>query len=222
MPGVPGGSRPQAVVEPSADAETGSLHADGVEEIIWVGDRAVCFLDHLTSMSYPSDSSAEDADQATADHATADEKPRPTTTYQSSPDCHTMVLYGFGRLPVAPFTIRLVDGWIELHFVTMAYPKLRETVSELREAAFDVDLRQVIQSARASVSMVDTATVSAVDLSTLTDRQREVANVALEMGYFETGGPTAEEIASTLQISKSTLSEHLRIVIRKLLSQVLS
>lgn len=219
MPGIPGGSRPQVVVvEPSA-AASGSLHTDGIEEIIWVGNRAVCFLSHPISAAHPSQqspqSSAVNADRTTADHATTDDRTsQSTASFQSPTDYHVMVSYGFGRLPVAPFTLRLVDGWIELHIVTTAYPKLRE-------AAFDVDLRQVIQSDRPSASMVDTAAVSTVDLSTLTERQREVADVALAMGYFETGGPTAEEIATTLQISKSTLSEHLRIVIRKILSQVL-
>ena len=46
----------------------------------------------------------------------------------------------------------------------------------------------------------------------LTERQREVATVATEMGYFERDGASAAEVADALGISKSTLSTHLRAV----------
>jgi predicted DNA binding protein len=49
----------------------------------------------------------------------------------------------------------------------------------------------------------------------LTDRQREVATVATEMGYFEPDGASAGEVADALDISKSTLSTHLRNVTAK-------
>jgi DNA-binding transcriptional ArsR family regulator len=218
MPGTPGESRPQVVVEPAANnksVETGLLKAKSIDEVIWLGDRAVCLLRHSTARPPTPQTKRSKPDPSDIDQDQSAE------TTPSTVD-HEMVLYGFGGLPVAPVAVRVVDGWIELHLVTTAYPKLRDTVSELREAAFDVDLRQVIQSDRASVSAFDTTpTVSVVDLSTLTDRQREVAVVALEMGYFEETGAAAEEIAAALQISKSTLSEHLRIVIRKLLSQLI-
>lgn len=193
MPGTPGRSRPQVIIKPAGEAADDLLTAAGIEEIIWLGDRAVCLLRH-------------------------------SETPPLTPESHTckLALYGFGWLPIAPVAVRAVDGWLELHLVTTAYPELRETVSELRAAAFDVDLRQVVQSDRAFASALDEpTTLSTLDLSVLTERQREAVTVAVEMGYFEETGASAEQTADALGISKSTLSEHLRIVIRKLLSQVI-
>ncbi|WP_162551663.1 helix-turn-helix domain-containing protein [Halohasta litchfieldiae] len=205
MPGTPDGNRPQVLVEPATETEGNSLNADSIEQTIWLGDRVVCLLRHCESTPPKRESTTEN-------------QPPPDSR---NPNCG-MVLYGFGHLPVAPVAVQLSDGWLELHFVTTAYPKLRETISDLREAAFDVDLRQVVQSDRTSVPLLDELPMlSMVDLSVLTDRQREVATVAIEMGYFEETGATAEETADALDISKSTLSEHLRIVIRKLLSQII-
>lgn len=204
-PGTPNEARPQVVVEPAVESTDDSLTDYSVDEIIWLGDRAVCLLRHpdglLPTQALPTET--EDAGHST--ELTADRE---------------MTLYGFDGLPVAPFVVRLVDGWLELHLVTTAYSALRETVSELREAPFDVDLRQVVQSDRSPAHLEAVATLSTVDRSMLTDRQHEVATVALEAGYFETEGATAAEIADTLGISKSTLSEHLRAVINKLLSQI--
>jgi len=205
-PGTPEEARPQIVVEPTADATDGSLTDSAVDEIIWVGDRAVCLLRHPDHLPLARESATE---TAVVDHPT-----------ELSADCE-MALYGFRGLPIAPFAIRLADGWLELHLVTTAYSALRETVSDLRDAAFDVDLRQVVQSDRASVDAEAVPPLSTVDRSVLTDRQREVATAAVEAGYFETDGAAAAEVAQTLGISKSTLSEHLRAVIRKLLPQIL-
>lgn len=58
-----------------------------------------------------------------------------------------------------------------------------------------------------------------VDLGQLTEQQREVARLAAERGYLDSGGPSAAEVADTLDISKATLSEHLSTVEAKLLTQ---
>lgn len=50
----------------------------------------------------------------------------------------------------------------------------------------------------------------------LTDRQREVARTATQMGYFESGGASAGEVAAELGIATSTLSSHLRAITAKL------
>lgn len=203
-PGIPGVHRPQVVLE--AEGREDLLDGAGIDELVWLGEWVVCLLSH--------------ADRSAACEVTETESGLSSTSVDHAH--HEMLLYGFGQLPIQPAAIRLVDGWAELHLVTTAYPKLRSTISALREAAFDVDLRQVLQSDRTPTTALDEqATLSVVDLSALTERQREVANVALESGYFESEGATASEVATTLNISKSTLSEHLRIVIRKLLSQLL-
>lgn len=54
----------------------------------------------------------------------------------------------------------------------------------------------------------------------LTDRQREVAETATEMGYFESGGASAAEVAAQLDITPSTLSTHLRTITAKVFQQL--
>lgn len=204
-PGRADGHQTQIVIE-GVDKEDRSLAVSGIDECIWLGEWAVCLLRHADS------------------HAGTANGSEPTGDVDSFEGMHhEMLLYGFDRLPIQPVSIQFIDGWVELHLIATAYPKLRATVSELRAAAFDVDLRQVVQSDRAPTSAIDEQpTLSVVDLSALTARQREVAAAAVDSGYFSSEGATPTEIASSLDISQSTLSEHLRIVIRKLLSQVLS
>lgn len=203
-PGEPDGHRTQVVLDTDSDDV---VSEPAIDDCVRLGEWIVCRLAHA------------DSDSACK---TVQSRAAAGNQFSLEQRHHEMLLYGFGQLPVRPVSIRLVDGWAELHLVPTAYPKLRETVSVLRETAFDVDLRQVVQSDRAPESAVGgESRLSVVDLSTLTDRQREVATVALGSGYFESDGATASEVAATLKISKSTLSEHLRIVIRKILSQVM-
>ncbi|HET7325570.1 MAG TPA: helix-turn-helix domain-containing protein [Halococcus sp.] len=60
-------------------------------------------------------------------------------------------------------------------------------------------------------------------LSALTDRQREVIETAFEMGYYEIPRrATHENIAAALDLSGSTIDEHLRKAEYRLMEQVLS
>ncbi|QLG48017.1 helix-turn-helix domain-containing protein [Natrinema halophilum] len=54
----------------------------------------------------------------------------------------------------------------------------------------------------------------------LTERQQEVARTATRMGYYESDGSSAAEVAAELDISPSTLSTHLRRITAKLFSHV--
>lgn len=58
-----------------------------------------------------------------------------------------------------------------------------------------------------------------VDVSTLTERQRQVGETAIEMGYFDSDGAGAQTVAEEFDISRSSLSQHLRAIIRKIFSQ---
>ncbi|UOO95507.1 helix-turn-helix domain-containing protein [Halococcus dombrowskii] len=59
---------------------------------------------------------------------------------------------------------------------------------------------------------------SSDDCPPLTDRQRQVLEIALEMGYFERPrGKNAEELATMLDISRSTFTQHLRAAEQKTL-----
>ncbi|PSQ41211.1 helix-turn-helix domain-containing protein, partial [Halobacteriales archaeon SW_12_71_31] len=62
-----------------------------------------------------------------------------------------------------------------------------------------------------------------VDRDALTDRQREVLRTAYEMGYFEYPRESnATEVAAALDISPSTLAEHLAAAQGKLLDELLT
>lgn len=56
--------------------------------------------------------------------------------------------------------------------------------------------------------------------SELTDRQREIARTATQMGYYDQGGASAEEVATELGIAPSTLSTHLRRINAKLFHEM--
>lgn len=79
-------------------------------------------------------------------------------------------------------------------------------------------LDQLVQDGDATAVDI-AASAPVVALDGLTPRQREVAAVAVDHGYFDPEGATAADVASELSISKSTLSEHLRIVQRELVRQ---
>jgi predicted DNA binding protein len=56
----------------------------------------------------------------------------------------------------------------------------------------------------------------------LTDRQREVVEIAYHSGFFEwPRDSTGEEIAETLGVSPPTVHKHLRAAERKLLAAIL-
>ncbi len=58
--------------------------------------------------------------------------------------------------------------------------------------------------------------------ASLTDRQRQVLEVALEAGYFERPRTTnTEELAASLDISRATVTQHLRAAERKVFTRLL-
>lgn len=64
---------------------------------------------------------------------------------------------------------------------------------------------------------------SSTPIGELTDRQREVLEIAYEQGYYEVPRQaSAEDIANQLQVDASTVSEHLQRAERNLLTQHLS
>lgn len=85
------------------------------------------------------------------------------------------------------------------------------------------DLRAMIADFR-EIGTVTLGKLSQFDGSSvrLTERQYEVIELALESGYFEwPRETTSEELAGELEISRTTLLEHLRKAESKLLSDVL-
>jgi predicted DNA binding protein len=60
-------------------------------------------------------------------------------------------------------------------------------------------------------------------VAALTDRQREVIETAFDLGYYEIPRKTTHaDIATMLDLSGSTIDEHLRKAEAKLMEQLLS
>jgi DNA-binding CsgD family transcriptional regulator len=205
-PGRSDGHPPQVAVVPPEGESDDPLAPYPVEEITWVGDSVICRLPTVGPVS------AFEGGKAAVDGRT------PPTCENYGGGC---LAYGFSFLPAEPYRVYWRGGWLQLHFAVSQYPTLQTTIERLTDAGFDLDLRQIIRSERARELDADERPKAAlVDVSTLTERQREVAETAVEMGYFDADAADAETVAAELDVSRSTLSQHLRVIIRKVLSQL--
>jgi DNA-binding transcriptional ArsR family regulator len=217
-PGNLGGNSPQVVVEPDESGGTDPLAPFPVEEILRAGGRIVCRLPTVGPVSH---STTENSTERQEQESSINSEPVPPMC-----DNHgggSCLAFGFEFLPVDPYRLRWRNGWLHVSIATREYATLRETIERLGGAGFDVDLRQIIRGEHATELHTNTEQrTELVDLSVLTDRQRQVAETAIEMGYFSPDGADAAHVAATLDISQSTLSRHLRVVTEKILSQVLS
>lgn len=114
-------------------------------------------------------------------------------------------------------SVRVVDGSLLLG-VRCRQTEIAELVSTLRDVYDRVTLRRV-----GPIDGTDACERVVVNLSRLTDRQRDVLRTAVEMGYFEyPRGATMTEIADELGINDSTLSQHLVAAQSKILTHILS
>jgi predicted DNA binding protein len=118
--------------------------------------------------------------------------------------------------PVAD--IRAEDGHLHLTFHAPDVDRVRAIVTRLKELYDGVSLRSMRRNG--DVDPVDSILV---DRSQLTDRQREVLETAVEMGYFEyPKGANAGDVAAELDISVSTFAEHLAAAQTKLLDSIIA
>ena len=118
----------------------------------------------------------------------------------------------FSGFPVSPREARIDDGELLATFVLTGYGELQSIV----DAFGGAEVRRILVDRDATDGGPD---VVPVDLAGMTDRQVEVATVAAEKGYFETGGASAADVAAEFDLAKSTVSEHLRAVTSSLFSQ---
>ena len=221
-PGRIGGNVPQVTLDD--DAFAGTDFGFPLTRVVTIGESTVFRLPDVGPV--PAEESRAEADEPDASRAgtgTAEESPveadRPDEEPQP-PRCVNYgdggcLAYGFTFLPVEPYSFRWEDGWLFLSVAALSYEEVQRTLNAFDEWGFDVDLKQVGRCGGA-----DESTNVIVDLDSLTPRQKEVARVAVDMEYFDGNGASAEEVAAELDISKSTVSKHLRAVIRKVLSQV--
>ncbi|AQL44001.1 hypothetical protein BV210_15395 [Halorientalis sp. IM1011] len=127
--------------------------------------------------------------------------------------CITDLVESYG-CPVSD--VHAVDGTLYLVFYAPDADRVRDIVAAARERFDDVAVRNLSQSGE----LVGNGFVT-VDTARLTARQREVLSTAFEMGYFDyPKGANAEEVAAELEISPSTLAEHLAAAQQKVLGPV--
>jgi predicted DNA binding protein len=122
---------------------------------------------------------------------------------------------GFDHLPVRPYDRSVTDDWLRLAFAAVDESELRSCMDRLDELG-----RRVSLAALRAGDDAEASRTVLVDLGDLTDRQRETAALAVRLGYFESGGASAGELADRLDVSKSTVSEHLRAVRAKVGTQL--
>jgi predicted DNA binding protein len=119
-------------------------------------------------------------------------------------------------VPASETTIR--DGRLLVTFHATDLPTLRAVLDEFREHCADMQVLRLLQSS----STPEESDLVTVDRSELTERQREVLTAAYDAGYFDhPKGANAGEVAESLDIDRSTFSEHMAAAQRKLLSTLL-
>ena len=118
--------------------------------------------------------------------------------------------------PVEPYRVRCIDGDLLLDIAARSGAEVECIQHQLQEHGGDVEPRRLSDG-----DPTGGGQQAVVDLSQLTDRQREAAAIAIEQGYFASDGADAGAVADQLGVSQSTLSEHLRAVESELLSQAL-
>jgi hypothetical protein len=114
--------------------------------------------------------------------------------------------------------VQASDGDLSMVFHAPSMDKLRDAVTALREKYDNVDVQRLVSSKGEDGS----DDLVFVDRGELTQRQREVLEIAFEMGYFDhPKGANAGEVAEELGITTSTFTEHLAAAQSKLLSAIL-
>lgn len=114
--------------------------------------------------------------------------------------------------------VAVVDGCLEVTFLTEDIERLESVIGRLNLAYDEVYVRRLLRSEET----VTGADAVMIDRSLLTSRQREVLATAHGLGYFEHPRETsATEVASHLGVTTATFTEHLAAAQRKLLGELL-
>ena len=114
--------------------------------------------------------------------------------------------------------IRADEDGVVVTFLVPDTETLQTVIEELRRIGESIDLHRLVDSSSGGGGGEPTL----LDQQVLTDRQREVLQVAHEMGYFEhPREATAGDVAAELDIATSTFTEHLAAAQRKVLAGLL-
>lgn len=201
VPGRVGSHRPQVALRAEDFAAVNEEFP--LVDVVEVGENVICRLPGAESVVDKEDEESSCAtSQSVPSHCQADE----------SGQC---LAFGFSFLPVEPYALRWESGWLYLSIAARSYDEIQRTIKSFNDLGVDVDLKQIVRSGE-----TDETTTVVVDLASLTDRQRQIGRLAARRGYFSGDGADAADIADELGITPSTLSKHLRSVIRELFSQI--
>lgn len=112
---------------------------------------------------------------------------------------------------------RFEAGGLQLVFHVENTDELRDAIETLRRRAETVRVKRLVDSG----STLDPTTISTVDLRELTDRQAEVVEAAHREGYFEhPRHASISDLARQLDLSPSTVTQHLYTAMGKVFDQV--
>lgn len=137
-------------------------------------------------------------------------------THDAEAACPCVVLGKLG-CPIARFVAS--EGTLTLVFHAPDYDELREVIDELLDQFSDVNVKRFVQSPVEDEPSHDRVLV---DRSRLTARQLDVLETAHTMGYFERPREAnATDVASELDVTLSTFSEHLAAAETKILEDLL-
>ena len=122
----------------------------------------------------------------------------------------------FQRFDCVPKYTDVSDGWLYVTTHISDRSRIRPLVTELQSTVESVAVDRLVISEPGNCG-----DLTLFDRSTLTEKQREAVEVAVERGYFTSGADVhLEEIAGELDISKSALSERLRTAQSKLVTDL--
>jgi len=127
-------------------------------------------------------------------------------------ECFCLV---FHEVDCVPSIERVQGNRIVVSVLLPDRETLREIVRRLRDSGSSVDVYGITQSnGESSESAV-------MDLTDITDKQREALTVAVEEGYYETPREAdLEVLADRLDISKSAVSQRLKSIESKLIHKL--
>lgn len=202
IPGRVGCHRPQVALR--AEDFAAVEREFPLVKVVEVGKNVICRLPDAGSIPV-------DQEDGATGRTTAQSMPSHCRAYERS-QC---LAFGFSFLPVEPYALRWESGWLHLSIAACSYDEIQRTIKSFDDLGIDVDLKQIVRSGEA-----DETTTVVVDLASLTDRQRQIGRLAARRGYFDSDGANAADIADELGITPSTLSKHLRSVIREFFSQI--
>lgn len=122
----------------------------------------------------------------------------------------------FQRFDCVPKYTAVSDGWLHVTTHIRDRARIRPLVSELKSSVEAVSIDRLVATEPGNCS-----DLVLFDRSTLTEKQREAVEVAIERGYFTSDTDVRlDEIAGELDISKSALSERLRTAQSKLVTDL--